>query len=315
MTIQTHRPTFHRPTHIRVPVPQSHTGVWIAFPVIGLLAMAVMDLFWVGIAIPVLALALVVAQRARPLTGVRWVRTAIDRGDFVAIAVMYLLVVALFRTAFTGFGTDRVAGLFLSFGVGLILGVAGPVWYIVWYRHESLASLGIGRQNLAPTIAFGVLLAAVQFALTLWGYHLPRPVDWVPLLVMSVVVGAFEAVFFRGFIQQRLEANLGVLPGTAAGAGLYAIYHVGYGMGMHEMVFLFGLGAIYAVAFRVTGNVLVLWPLLTPMGAFFNNLDTGDIDLPWASIAGFADVAAIMAAVLVFAYRHQRRRTAATSHG
>jgi hypothetical protein len=29
-----------------------------------------------------------------------------------------------------------------------------------------------------------------------------------------------------------------------------------------------------------------LWPLLTPFSVFYNNLRSGDIDLPWASIAG-----------------------------
>ena len=51
----------------------------------------------------------------------------------------------------------------------------------------------------------------------------------------------------------------------------------------------------------------MLWPLLTPIGAFFNSLEAGDIALPWASIAGFANVLAVMAAVIWLAYRHQRR--------
>ena len=33
------------------------------------------------------------------------------------------------------------------------------------------------------------------------------------------------------------------------------------------MVFLFGLGVLYAVAFALVRNVLVLWPLLTPLGS------------------------------------------------
>jgi hypothetical protein len=52
----------------------------------------------------------------------------------------------------------------------------------------------------------------------------------------------------------------------------------------------------------------VLWPLLTPLGAWFNNLEAGDIDLPWASILGFADVLGLMALVIWLAYRHQHRR-------
>jgi uncharacterized protein len=57
-------------------------------------------------------------------------------------------------------------------------------------------------------------------------------------------------------------------------------------------------GVVYAVAFALARNVLVLWPLLTPLGSFFNAVDTGDIDLPWASIAGFADVFALMSVAL-----------------
>jgi membrane protease YdiL (CAAX protease family) len=281
---------------------------WVALPVVGLLLLEVVDLVWVGVIVPTLALGLVALQWRRPPQGVQWLAVRIDRRDLIAVGALYIVVVALFRLAFTGFGTDRVAGLFLSFAVGLLLGVIGPVVYTVWRRDRSLADLGIGTHDLAATVLLGLLLAGLQFAMTLWGYDLPEPVDWVPLLVMSLVVGAFEAVFFRGFIQNRLEASLGTGVGLAGAALLYSLYHVGYGMGADEMVFLFGLGVIYAVAFRLVRNLLVLWPLLTPLGAFFNNLEAGDIELPWASIAGFADVAAVMVITVLVAHRHQRRR-------
>jgi uncharacterized protein len=281
---------------------------WVLFPVAGLLLMDVVDLFWVGVLVPVAGLVVAVAQRRRPPVGVHWWSPRVDRPDLVAVAMIYIVVVALFWLAFTGFGTDRVAGLFLSFAAGLLVGVVGPIWYTVWLRHRPLRDLGIGLHRIRETLILAVVFAGVQFAITLWGYDLPSPVDWVPLLVMSLVVGAFEAVFFRGFIQARLEASFGTAIGVGGAAALYALYHVGYGMGGRELVFLFGLGVIYAVAYRLVGNVLVLWPLLTPMGAFFNALDAGDITLPWASIAGFADVAAVMVTALVLAARHDRRR-------
>jgi hypothetical protein len=43
---------------------------------------------------------------------------------------------------------------------------------------------------------------------------------------------------------------------------------------------------VYAAAFRLVGSILVLWPLLTPLGSFFNQLQESDIELPWASVAG-----------------------------
>lgn len=234
----------------------------------------------------------------------------VDGRDLLAVAAFYLGVVTAFRVAFTVFTTDNVLGLFLAFATGLLLGVVGPIVYQVWIRGRGLGSLGIGWHRLSETLAIGVVLGAVQFGTTFWGYQLPAPVDWVPLLAMSLVVGLFEAVFFRGFIQNRLEASFGAAPAVAVAAILYSLYHVGYGMGIEEMWFLFGLGVVYAITFRLTRNILLLWPLLTPMGAFFNNLGGGDIDLPWASIAGFADVAGIMAGAVWLAHRHIRKRPA-----
>jgi hypothetical protein len=72
-------------------------------------------------------------------------------------------------------------------------------------------------------------------------------------------------------------------------------------MGGDEMLFLFGLGVVYAIAFRLVDNILVLWPFLTPLGAFFNNVQAGDIELPWASIAGFADILVVAIGALTAA--------------
>jgi hypothetical protein len=45
------------------------------------------------------------------------------------------------------------------------------------------------------------------------------------------------------------------------------------------------------------------------MGSFYAQLDSGDLvgELPWASIAGFGDVLVVMALVVWFAHRSERR--------
>jgi uncharacterized protein len=279
------------------------SGLWLAFTVGALLFLYIDDLtVWATV---VVAAALLLSLIHRFPSSVT---RRVDGPDLIAVTVIYLGVVAAFRLAFTVFTTDNVLGLFLAFAIGLALGVVGPIVYEVWIRGRDLRSLGIGLHRLPETLAIGVVLGAIQFGSTFWGYRLPAPVDWVPLLAMSLVVGLFEAVFFRGFIQNRLEASFGVAPAVAIAASLYSFYHIGYGMGIEEMGFLLGLGVVYAITFRLTRNLLVIWPILTPMGAFFNNLESGEIDLPWASIAGFADVAGIMAGAVWLAYRHIRKR-------
>jgi membrane protease YdiL (CAAX protease family) len=289
-------------------VPAWLPVVWVGFVVAALLMLPALPLATWGVVVPTVAAGLL-AVTAPAARGLPWLPARADAADLIAIGGLYLAVVGLYRVAFVVFTPDNVLGLFLSFAGGLILGVVGPIVYSTWIRHRPLRTLGLGFDNLRPTLALAVLFGGVQFVLMFRGYTLPAPVDWVPLLVMSLTVGLFEAVFFRGFVQTRLEASFGIPAAVLGAAVLYSLYHVGYGMAGEEMVFLFGLGVVYAIAYRLAGNILVLWPLLTPIGAFYNNLQAGDIALPWASIAGFADVLAVMAVAIWLAARHERRAT------
>ncbi|MBB5749067.1 type II CAAX prenyl endopeptidase Rce1 family protein [Micrococcus sp. TA1] len=277
---------------------------WPLFLVGALLLLGAGNELLYGITIPALALILMlVVPGDRPRLAMR-----VDWPDLAVVAVLYTGVVALFWLAFRVFTQQNTLGLFLCFAAGMLLGVVGPVVYTTWIRRRALAELGFRRDNLRQALILGLVLAAVQFLLTLWGYALPRPVDWVPLLFLALTVGLFEVVYFRGFVQTRLEACFGSVPGVGGAAALYAAYHIGYGMGLREMVFLFGLGVVYSTAFAVVRNVAVLWPLLVPMRSFYSNLRGGDIVLPWAAILGFADVLAVMVTVLWFAARSERRR-------
>lgn len=285
-------------------------GAWVVWVALAILAMEVVGgpAYLVAVIVSGLGVHALVGS-PRPA------RAALtpDRELLVMVA-LYALVVALLSVAFRGFGTEHTAGLFLSFGLALVIGVAGPVYYTVWVRHRPLADLGLTWGSRRRTVLLALLFAGVQLSITLFGYDLPQPVDWVPLLFMALVVGVFESVFFRGFIQTRLQERWGDAPGVLAAAAAYGAYHVGYGMGVSEMVFLTGLGVVYATAFALTRSVVVLWPLLTPLGSLFAQLEGGDIELPWASIAGFADVLALMLVVMWLARRKLRREPLVPEH-
>jgi len=262
-----------------------------------------------------LIFALIAVVMVRGMDGkLAWVDSHIDRLDLAVIAALYLLVVGGFTLAFRVFTVDNVLGLFLSFGAAMLVGSVGPIVYNVWIRQRPLGSLGIGLGNWRLTVTLGLVFAGVQFALTLARVDYPSVQTWLPLLLMALVVGLFEAIFFRGFIQNRLEAAFGIVPAVAVAASLYGLYHVGYGMGWTEIGFLAGLGIVYAVAFRVAGSILVLWPLLTPLGSLFNQLQAADIVLPLESILGFADVLALIIAALWLAHRHEHGQSRAEAH-
>src|SRR5512132_1782370 len=216
--------------------------LWVGFVVASLLALDVLEAAVWSIAVPLAAVAIWLGMtgwwRAPSITR----PVAVDRRDLTVIAALYVAVVGLWRLAFTVFTADRWLPLFLCFGAGMLLGVAGPVIYTVWLRRRPLRSLGLGAYRLRETLILGLGFATVQAVVMLWGYQLPAPVDWLPLLVLSLAVGLFEAIFFRGFIQGRLQAAFGTGPAVAGASALYALYHIGYGMGLGELGFLFALG-------------------------------------------------------------------------
>jgi uncharacterized protein len=54
-------------------------------------------------------------------------------------------------------------------------------------------------------------------------------------------------------------------------------------------------------------NVLVLWPLLIPLGSFYNSLQSGEIDLPWHQSRDSSMSWRSWFAAVWFAYRRERR--------
>jgi uncharacterized protein len=287
--------------------PPGLVVVGAAVVIAGLLALDVVGGLAYTATVAVIAAtgAIILARRSGP--DLAWLRGNVDLQDLVVVVGLYTLIVAGFRLAFTVFTEANTWGLFLSFAASLLLGVIAPIVYTVWLRQRPLASLGIGFGNWRTTSILALVFAGVQFAMTLARVEYPQPEIWLPLLAMALAVGAFESVFFRGFIQNRLEASFGLAPAVAVAAGLYGLYHVGYGMGGEEIGFLVGLGIVYAVAFRAAGSILVLWPLLTPLGSLFNQLQASELVLPLAAILGFVDILGLMVAAIWLAIRHERR--------
>ena len=231
-----------------------------------------------------------------------------NRDTLVAL-VSYGLVVAGLYTAFQVFTTDRVAANFITFGPVTLagLGIALPVLYTVLVRRRPPADLGLTKRHLLPSLILGLLLGWDTYRNTLATLDLAWSKEVLPLIVMALAVGLFEAIFFRGWLQLRFEEAFGVVPGVVLGALCYSLYHVGYGMDWNEMIFLFGLGLVFAAVFRLTRNVVVLWPFYTPIGGLYTNLTEG-LTMPFEATYGFLLTLGLMLAAMVTGILVRRKR-------
>lgn len=133
--------------------------------------------------------------------------------------------------------------------------------------------------------------------------------ELLPLAALALAIGFFEALFWRGWMLQALERAFGLIPAVVLSSALYALYHVGYGMGWDEIGFLFFIGLMFACAFLLTRSVLVLWPVFQPSGQLITIAGDG-LRLPPIASVGFLETLVLMAAIVFFAEKVRRRAAA-----
>ncbi len=136
--------------------------------------------------------------------------------------------------------------------------------------------------------------------------QIPAFENLLPLIALALTIGLFEAIFWRGWVLLRLEDCFGIIPAILLGSILYSLYHIGYGMPASEMVFLFFIGVMYAVAFRITKSVFILWPLFQPMGQLVT-LIKDDLSLPLIASLGFFEALIPMGFVIWFANKRAKK--------
>ena len=230
--------------------------------------------------------------------------------DLAVVGVSWVLVVAALYTATAIVGSTALGGMayfFLYAVVGATLfGVGIPLYWMTVVRRRPVAALGITTRKLGLSLALQMVFAALLYIGTLAKVQLPPIQELVPLVALALAIGFFEAVFWRGWVLLRLEEAFGIIPAILLGSVLYALYHVGYGMPASEMVFLFFIGVLFAVIFRLTKNVFILWPLFQPMGQLVTLIKDG-LTLPLLAALGFAEVLILMFVLVWLAARRQRK--------
>jgi membrane protease YdiL (CAAX protease family) len=230
--------------------------------------------------------------------------------DLIAVMASWVLVVGALYTATVVVGSEAWGGigyflLYAVLGAG-IFGVGFPLYWTVVIRKRPLSDLGISTRWLWLSLILQVVFAALQYAGTLAKSGIPDFERFIPLLALSLAIGFFEAVFWRGWVLLRLEEAFGLIPAILLGSLLYAAYHVGYAMPLSEMTFLFFIGVMYAVAFRLTKNIFILWPLFQPMGQMVTLIKDG-LELPLLASLGFVEVLIAMLVLVWLAGRYARK--------
>lgn len=235
--------------------------------------------------------------------------------EILVVLLSWIMVVSVFYIAFNAITTQRVALHFITFSiVGItMLGVAVPVAWNTLIMKRPLSDIGIKKDKLVLSIILGVVLSVIQYFLTINNLGVPGVKELIPLITMALAVGFYENIFYRGWVQLRMEECFGIIPGIILSAVIYCLYHIGYGMPLSELITLFIVGLVYSSIFRLTSNIFILFPFLTPTGALFTQIKDG-LNIPFEATYGFLDVILLLVAVLVIVKKISKSKKALVFH-
>jgi membrane protease YdiL (CAAX protease family) len=221
--------------------------------------------------------------------------------DLPAVLVSWILVVlSLSYSTFVITG-ERGGVYFIFYAIltALVFGVFTPVFWTVFISKRQIKSLGITFKGLIKSLTVQLVLSLVLWLAAYRSITLPPQESLIPLIALALCIGFFEAVFWRGWVVNRLEESFGIIPAIIIGSALYSLYHVGYGMPASELLFLFFIGVMFSVVFKFTGSIFILWPLFQPMGQVLS-LVNENLPLPQIAILGFGEILLLMVLLCVF---------------
>lgn len=145
----------------------------------------------------------------------------------------------------------------------LLLLVVFPVWWLCWHRGRPLQELGITSRYWKESVIISTLVA-IPFLWTILTQFLPvYGAALVPHFIGNALI-LWEPFFVFCWLELRFGKAFGLIPGIVLAGGCFAAYHIGtYPPPLIVSLFVFGM--LFAAIFRLTDNLLSMWPLAWAM--------------------------------------------------
>lgn len=240
------------------------------------------------------------------LRDIRWFSWKPTKDTVVAVLTELLMIGAFFTLNHLPSG-NIIDIVYES--IMFLLIVLFPVWWIVWYRRQPLSELGLTKKYWLPSAVVSIAIF-LFFVFGLWKSYSGSGYD-LPVILAFSLVGLWEPFFVYGWLQLRFDRAFGVIPGILLAGLCIGLYHLGsYPL---SAVFMFViLGIIFACVFRLTSNLLILWPLVWGASSAFSMLASG-LTFSWSDVAFMALILIIQLGFIVYTCKRAGLRLPLTS--
>jgi membrane protease YdiL (CAAX protease family) len=211
--------------------------------------------------------------------------------------VVILLSYSLNLLQSDGFWTKALTFLILTLGIRIGIGFYFPLRYEILERDEGWAFFGITKRRWGLSLILNIVFAVLLLLMFLsesaeTGERILFNKDTLTSVYYILVAGVFEMIFIYGFLRKTFERAFGLIPSLILTALFYSFYHVGF---QPEFLKLFFVGLLYSGAFRLTENVLIIFPFFWGVGAAWDVLvNFGATELSGVWVLGEAIIATIL---------------------
>jgi len=191
-------------------------------------------------------------------------------------------------------------------------GIVVPIAYNSLVKKRPLSEMGISKKHWKKSLVLSLIVLAIvsSNSSNARAYaRIPPFMELLPLISFEIVSGLFFAMFFQCWAQLRFEKAFGAIPAILIAAALFSLHHIsyaGYSAYIPQIWFLFSCGTLGSIVFRITRNILILWPFPISATGLFNEL-AGGFRLPFEYTYGFIGILALMWLFIAIVHWRQKK--------
>jgi hypothetical protein len=178
--------------------------------------------------------------------------------------------------------------------------VVGPIWWLCWHRGRPLADLGITTRRWRESLIISIAIGGIFLWIVLAHYGGLGLAALGPHLVANAFV-FWEPFFVFGWLGLQFGRAFGLVPGVILAGVSQGLYHLGtYPISMVVTFALFGI--LFCAIFRLTDNLLSLWPLAWASVCAMGTLVGGNL-FSWSDVAAYGAAVVLQLFVIAWTWR------------